>query len=67
MRYFNLYTPLSFMASCIWNLAEHLQINLRGLAPIIFGLMIQSRPKKVLPLDLRVRQIFAEARRNDGN
>jgi hypothetical protein len=60
MRYFNLYTPLSFVASCIWNFAEYLGINLRGLAPIIFGLMIQSRSKKVLPLNLRVRQIFAE-------
>jgi hypothetical protein len=43
---FNFRTPISFMASCVWNLAESLNINLGRLAPYVFGLMIQSKPKK---------------------
>ena len=46
MKYWNIYTPVSLIASCIWNFAERYKINLRGLAPIIFGLMIQRKPNK---------------------
>lgn len=43
----NLRTPLSFIASCVWNMAEYLHINLGRTAPYIFGMMIQSTPVKI--------------------
>lgn len=46
MKYWNFYTPLSFIASCVWSFAEKHKIKLGRLAPIIFGLMIQRKPNK---------------------
>jgi hypothetical protein len=39
-------TPLQFIASCIWNTSENLDIPLGRFAPIIFGLMIGAKEKK---------------------
>ena len=43
MRYFNLYTPLSFIASCIWNLSEITGITLGKYGITIFNLMMQQK------------------------
>jgi hypothetical protein len=38
-------TLLQFVASCIWNISENLDIPLGRLAPIVFGWMIGSKGK----------------------
>lgn len=46
MRFWKEKTPMQFLASCVWNTSEQLKIPLGKFAPIIFGQMIGSKPKK---------------------
>lgn len=43
MKIWNFKTPISLLASIIWNISEFFDVSLRGLAPIIFQLMIGSK------------------------
>lgn len=46
MRFWNFRTPISFLASCLWNFAEAHKIYLPK-SHIIFGLMMQSKGKRL--------------------
>lgn len=47
MVIWNFETPITFFASCIWNLSEFTGIPLnKYIAPKIFGLLINSKQKK---------------------
>ena len=46
MKYWNFTTPLSLLASFVWNFAEKRKISL-PYPHIIFGLMIQSKPTRI--------------------
>jgi hypothetical protein len=46
MKFWKEETPLQFVASCIWNTSESLNIPLGKFAPIVFGLMIGYKPNK---------------------
>ena len=46
MIIWNFDTPITFIASCIWNASEYFGVGLGRFAPYIFGLVINRRPKK---------------------
>lgn len=46
MIFWNEETPLQFIASCIWNTSEYLEIPLGRFAPTVFGWMIGVKNKK---------------------
>lgn len=48
MILWNLKTPLSLLASFIWNLSELFNVPLRGLAPTVFHAMIGAKRKKTI-------------------
>lgn len=49
MKFWKEETPLQFVASCIWNTSENLNIPLGRFAPIVFGWMIGAKPNKKVP------------------
>ena len=51
MKFWNLITPRSFIASCIWNLSEKNNINLGSIAPLIFRWMVGVRKRNVKQLE----------------
>ena len=50
MKIWNLKTPLSLLASFLWNLSEVFNVSLGRSAPIVFHLMLRAkRYKKFKP------------------
>lgn len=39
-------TPLQFVASCIWNISENLDMPLGRFAPIVFGWMMGPKGQR---------------------
>lgn len=48
MKIWNFKTPISLLASIIWNISEHLNISLNKFSPIVFHLMIGAKKYKKL-------------------
>lgn len=48
MIIWNLRTPLTFIASCIWNFSEYFKTPLGKFAPKIFEIIIDSKENKKL-------------------
>lgn len=47
MIFWNLKTPITFLACCLWNFSEYFDIPLNdNLAPKVFGLAIGNKGKK---------------------
>lgn len=40
MIIWNFKTPVTFLASCVWNFCEYFGIGLKRFAPILFGLVL---------------------------
>jgi len=48
MIIWNFKTPITFIASCVWNLSEFSGIPLhKKIAPILFGILIGSKSDKI--------------------
>ncbi len=45
MIFWNFKTPLSLLASIIWNLSEFLNVSLGRFAPVIFNAMLGAKNK----------------------
>jgi hypothetical protein len=43
----NFETPVTLIASCIWNFCEYFEISLGHAAPQVFGLMIRRKGNKI--------------------
>jgi hypothetical protein len=48
MIIWNFRNPLTFIASIIWNVSEFYNLPLGRFAPIIFGLVVKSKGKKII-------------------
>lgn len=48
MKIWNFKTPLSFLASIVWNLSELFNIPLKRFAPTVFHFMIGAKGKSKL-------------------
>lgn len=46
MIIWNFETPVTFLASCVWNISEYFGFGLGVLAPYVFGLLINRKLKK---------------------
>ena len=46
MIIWNFKTPITLIASCVWNFCEYFQISVGKYAPTLFGLVLGSKDKK---------------------
>ena len=46
MRYWSDKTPKKLVGSLIWNTSEKFNVDLKNLAPIVFGWMIGSKKER---------------------